>query len=69
MSKVTVILNRVNSEAQGGFDKEVITLAIDPNWSIPAVHRVNGHNYEARQKGQEGGVVTYSLCDSAIPQD
>jgi hypothetical protein len=66
---VSVILARVNSQVSGGFEKEIITLALDPHWSVPSFQTVNGHNYEVRQKGEEGSQKTYSLSDSAVPQN
>ena len=66
---VTVILNRVNQEVSGGFDKEVMSLAINPRWAVPSFQTVNGHNYEVRQKVSENSVTTYSLSDSAVAQN
>jgi hypothetical protein len=66
---VNLILNRENSEVSGGLEKEIMTLALDPNWGVPSFQTVNSHNYEVRDKGEDGGVTTYSLSDSAVSQN
>jgi hypothetical protein len=66
---VTVILNRINQEVSGGFDKEIMPLAADPHWAIPSIQTVNNHVYETRHKHEDGGLITYSLSDAGVEQN
>lgn len=45
---------------------EVLTLTLDPNWTVPSNVTINNHVYETREKEVIGDIVTYSLNDSGL---